>query len=76
MTMGTNDDATDRQMTCEVCDRTFPSRQALQQHQREDHDMDPAADVAGGTEGPPAADLYAAGPATGETPASPIQRGA
>lgn len=74
--MPTNDDATDREMTCEVCDRTFPSRAALQEHQREDHDMDPPADTAREVEDPPPADLYAAGPSTGETPASPVQHGA
>lgn len=74
--MGTNDDVTDGQMTCEVCDRTFPSRESLQEHQREDHDMDASADLAEATEGPPPADLYAAGPPTGETPANPIQHGA
>jgi hypothetical protein len=74
--MGTNDDVTDGQMTCEVCDRTFPSRESLQEHQREDHDMDSPADLAEETEGPPPADLYAAGSATGETPASPVQHGA
>ena len=74
--MSTNDEATDGQMTCEVCDRTFPSREALQEHQREDHGMDPPADLTRETEDPPAADLYAAGSSSGETPASPTQHGA
>jgi hypothetical protein len=73
--MATNDAVTDGMMTCEVCDRTFPSRESLQEHQREDHGMDPPADVAREIEDPPPADLYAAGPSTGEPPASPAQHG-
>jgi hypothetical protein len=74
--MATNETAADGPMTCEVCGKSFPSREALQEHQREDHDMDPPADLAREIEDPPPADLYAAGPSTGETPASPVQHGA
>ena len=74
--MGTNDDQTDHEMTCEVCRQTFASRQDLQEHQREDHEMDAPADTTQPIQDAPAADLPSAGPSSGERPASPVQHGA
>jgi hypothetical protein len=74
--MATNDSATDGPMTCEVCGKTFPSREALQEHEREDHGMDRPADLDREVEDPPPVDLFGGGPSTGETPASPTQPGA
>ena len=73
--MATNDDRTDRPMTCEICGQTFPSRQTLQVHEREDH-SDSAADAERAADEARPADLHAAGPSTGEPPASPVQHGA
>jgi hypothetical protein len=66
----------DSEMTCEVCGRTFASRDRVQEHLREDHDMDPPADLDPEAEDPKPAELYGAGPSTGEPPAAPTQHGA
>ena len=66
----------DGPMTCEVCGRTFPTREAVQEHEREDHDMDRPADTARELEDPRPADVYGSGSSTGEPPAAPVQHGA
>lgn len=74
--MADHETGPDSEMTCEVCGRTFESRDRVQEHLREDHDMDPPADLDRETEHPKPAELYAGGPSTGEPPAAPTQHGA
>jgi hypothetical protein len=66
----------DDTIRCEVCDEVFAGTQERTRHQRDVHATDPAADAERRVEDPPPADLYSAGPSTGETPASPVQHGA